>query len=142
MGLFPTFHFIPAPQLADRAEDRLAGEVHVDVLDPVHLLALAPVRVERLGQRGVGATQLVREAQVHLPSLERLLGNLGASEAVHHRVVRRDHLRRQHSLDRVARGMPASASWAACSPSLTTHPAVPSPRQRARQTWLTSASVK
>ena len=97
-------HFVAHPlpsRVAHRPHDRLPAGVDGDVLDPDHLLALAPVLVERLHQGRVGAHELVRELQVLPPALEGLLLQHGAAEALHGGVVGGDHLRPQHPLQLV-----------------------------------------
>jgi len=49
--------------------------MHVDVLDCDTLLALATVTVEGVGQRCIGAGELMGLVQVFAPRLEALLGN-------------------------------------------------------------------
>jgi hypothetical protein len=60
---------VPAPApLGDGTNDGLGAGLDGDVLDPYHLLALAPVAVERVGQGREGAHQLVAVLQPHLPT--------------------------------------------------------------------------
>src|SRR3954451_3860999 len=71
-GSFVGSSSIPSP-LADGAHDRPPAGLDRDVLDADDLLSLAPVLVERLEQRRVGADQPVRLVQVLAPPLEGLL---------------------------------------------------------------------
>ena len=63
------------------------------MLDPDHLLALAPVAVQGLDQGGVGAGELVAVLQAQLAPGEDLLRQGGPPEAFHTRFVHGDHLR-------------------------------------------------
>ena len=81
----------PSP-LGDGADDRLAAGLHGDVLDPDHLLALAAVPVERVGQRRERAHQPVAVLQPQLAAGEGLLGQGGPAEAFHGSLARRHHL--------------------------------------------------
>ena len=74
-GLDPHFAAGPSPTLGHGADDRLAAGLHGHMLDPDHLLALAAVAVEGVGQRREGAHQLVAVLQPHLPTGEGLLGS-------------------------------------------------------------------
>jgi hypothetical protein len=60
--------------LGNRPDDRPATGLHRHVLDPHHLLALAPVAVERVGQRREGTHELVAVLQPQLAAGEGLLG--------------------------------------------------------------------
>ena len=71
------------------------------MLDPDHLLAIAPVPVQRLEQRGIGPRQLGGGVEVHLPALDGLVGQHGPTLAFHARGVAGDHLAGQHALQLV-----------------------------------------
>jgi hypothetical protein len=71
-GLFLRLSTASIPR-GDGTNDRLSTSMHVDVLDCDTLLALAAVTVEGVGQRCIGAGELVGLVQVFAPRLEGLL---------------------------------------------------------------------
>ena len=103
MGSILTFLVAPSPTLGHGADDGLAAGLDGDVLDPDHLLALAAVPVERVGQGRERAHQPVAVLQPQLAAGEGLLGQGGPAESFHGGLVGRHHLCCQHGLDDVAR---------------------------------------
>ena len=90
---------------------RLPARLDRDPLHPDHLrLTLAAVPVQGFEQSRVGADELIRLAQRCLPTLESLLGKVGAAEAFQRGVVHHDHLCGRHPFERVpGRDVPNSA---------------------------------
>ncbi len=92
MGLPLNLARHPTPGL-DGSDQGLATGVNVDVLDRDLLLdALAPVPVQRLKERDVGAGELVRLVQVLFPAFEALLSDHGTPVALHRGGIRGDEL--------------------------------------------------
>jgi DDE family transposase len=86
----------------DGTNDRLPTGMDVDVLDCDALLALPAVTVEGVGQRRIGAGELIGLVQVLAPPLEGLLRKHRAPVALHGGVMARDQLCDQHSFKLVA----------------------------------------
>ncbi|HEY1430477.1 MAG TPA: hypothetical protein VGF39_02440 [Stellaceae bacterium] len=79
------------------------GGVNMDVLDCDALLAFATTTIERLGQSREGPTEFARLVQALAPTMEALPVNRGTPVAFHRRVMDRNQLRADHSLQFVSR---------------------------------------
>ena len=126
----------PSPSLGHGADDGLAAGLHRDMLDPDHLLALAAMAVESLGEGRERARQPVAVFQPQLPALEGLIGQTRPAEALHGGLVRRHHLRRQHAFDDIARADADQPQQSRRVAELLVSALSLAPRQTELRTWL------
>ena len=103
MGLFLHFGLIPTPRSLDGPDHRLAARMNMDMLDCHLLLALAAMLVEGGKLAFVYSHQPGRMFQVLIAPFKRLALKHRPPEALHRRIVGRDHLRGEHAFHFVAR---------------------------------------
>jgi len=102
IALLLQFLMIPRPG-GDGTDNRPSTGVNIDTLDYDALLSSATPAIERLGQRRKGPREFCRLAQGLAPTVEALPVNCRTPVAFHRRVMDRDQLRADHSLECVLR---------------------------------------